>query len=168
MKGKTSIMMFVLLLSFFQQPLLTDANVMEKIELSNGEIVTVHFRGEGDSYRYEVTFESGETYFHERRGNITTGGGSSPSESYQILGEEAIEQFEKMHGNPTEGNTIISGNPLGVLVILLGAIGLFFPYVLWYLEIGWKLKDAEPSDFFLLLNRIIGVVIIFVGIFMLF
>lgn len=56
---------------------------------------------------------------------------------------------------------------MGVIVILLGILNLLAPYVGWYMSIGWKLRDAEPSDLALAMNRISGVFMIIVGIFLL-
>ena len=61
-----------------------------------------------------------------------------------------------------------TGNPLGLLLILLGALNAAFPHASWYLEIGWRFKDAEPSDLALGMERAGGVVIALVGFFMLF
>lgn len=50
------------------------------------------------------------------------------------------------------------------LLIVIGLFSLLAPRAAWYMEIGWKLKDSEPSEGVLNLNRIIGFVLILVGI----
>lgn len=54
---------------------------------------------------------------------------------------------------------------MGFIILLLGLFNLFFPKAAWYLEIGWKLKDAEPSDGVLILNRVIGIIVCIIGVF---
>jgi hypothetical protein len=57
---------------------------------------------------------------------------------------------------------------IGLIVVLLGFAGLLAPRAMWWLEIGWKLQDAEPSELALILNRVMGVVCIIVGLMILF
>lgn len=52
---------------------------------------------------------------------------------------------------------------LGIGLIAWGAIMTMVPYLGWYLEIGWKLRDAEPSRAALVMNRIGGVVCMAIG-----
>lgn len=47
----------------------------------------------------------------------------------------------------------------GILLILVGLLGAFFPYGAWWLEIGWKLDNAEPSELALFANRALGIII---------
>ena len=51
-----------------------------------------------------------------------------------------------------------------VLLIGLGIVQLVFPEILWYLRRGIWYRDAEPSDFALVMGRIGGVVIIITAI----
>ncbi|BCN32870.1 DUF6199 family natural product biosynthesis protein [Anaeromicropila herbilytica] len=54
---------------------------------------------------------------------------------------------------------------MGILMILVGLFYIFLPKVAWYIEIGWKIKDSEPSDASLNFNRVLGVILCIVGIF---
>jgi hypothetical protein len=58
-------------------------------------------------------------------------------------------------------------NPFGIIFIIIGLLGAWKPYIPWYLEIGWKLQDAEPSEMALLWNRILGFLFAFIGLIML-
>lgn len=51
------------------------------------------------------------------------------------------------------------------LLILAGLFSIIFPRAAWFLEIGWKIKDSEPSEGALILHRAIGVILCIVGIF---
>ncbi|MCG7378088.1 hypothetical protein MH215_13885 [Paenibacillus sp. ACRSA] len=52
---------------------------------------------------------------------------------------------------------------IGVLALILGALFAIWPYLGWYLRLGWRLKDAEPSDLALSVDRILGVVLVIIG-----
>lgn len=54
-----------------------------------------------------------------------------------------------------------------IILIVLGLIGLFSPETLWYLQIGYRIKDSEPTEFALFMNRVEGVFCIGFAIFML-
>lgn len=57
---------------------------------------------------------------------------------------------------------------MGVLLILIGLFHAIFPQVAWQLELGWKMKEAEPSDHYLFYLRGLGVLLVIVGFFKLF
>ncbi|WP_339167855.1 DUF6199 family natural product biosynthesis protein [Paenibacillus sp. FSL R5-0341] len=52
---------------------------------------------------------------------------------------------------------------IGVLVLIIGLIMAIWPYFAWYVRLGWKFKDAEPSDLALSTGRISGIVFMIVG-----
>lgn len=45
-----------------------------------------------------------------------------------------------------------------ILLLLIGLFHVFLPQASWYLSIGWKLQDAEPSDAYLTMSRVGGVI----------
>lgn len=59
-------------------------------------------------------------------------------------------------------------NPFGIFFIFFGILAAWKPYAAWYLEIGWKLEKAEPSEIALLRNRILGIIFTIIGIIFLF
>jgi len=57
--------------------------------------------------------------------------------------------------------------PSPVIAVLFFAIGAWYlasPYTVWQLSHGWKFKNAEPSDEILILYRIGGGILIFIGV----
>ncbi|MFC5466039.1 DUF6199 family natural product biosynthesis protein [Lederbergia graminis] len=144
----------------------TSANSPEEIEVSNGEIVKVFFEQRAKGYRYEVEFENGHRYFYEQSEDAGYGGGT-----YELTGEEmmlareAIDKYEEINGDATIPSNNASKYLLGIVLFLIGLLGAIFPHATWYLEIGWKLRDAEPSEFALIANRVGGILVAIVGIF---
>ncbi|PLK49212.1 DUF6199 family natural product biosynthesis protein [Uliginosibacterium sp. TH139] len=47
--------------------------------------------------------------------------------------------------------------------IVMGLIGIFCPRFIFFINEGWKFRDAEPSDWFLLLTRLGGVMSVIFG-----
>lgn len=45
----------------------------------------------------------------------------------------------------------------------MGLIAAIWPYSAWYLQLGWKLNDAEPSPLAISVQRIMGVMFVIIG-----
>lgn len=52
----------------------------------------------------------------------------------------------------------------GVILVIIGLFHIFAPRAAWYLHIGWKLKNAEPTEGYLWSIRIGGIVSCVVGV----
>lgn len=52
---------------------------------------------------------------------------------------------------------------IGFLFLMMGVIAAVWPYAGWYMSVGWKLKDAEPSDGYLVMQRVSGVIMALIG-----
>ncbi|GAB2559467.1 DUF6199 family natural product biosynthesis protein [Gracilibacillus alcaliphilus] len=156
---------FIIYISFFTT-IYISAESSEEITLDSGEIVTVFLEKLSDGYKYEVEFENGHYYSEDHSADGGMGLWShSLTEEEIYLAREAIDKYEEIHGDPADRSSI---NPIGILVIILGLFFAIFPYAAWYLEIGWKLNNAEPSDLVLFFNRAGGIIGIVIGLFILF
>jgi len=47
-----------------------------------------------------------------------------------------------------------------IILLVGGLIHILSPRTAWYMSIGWKLQDAEPSDGYLIMTRIGGVLML--------
>jgi len=54
-----------------------------------------------------------------------------------------------------------------LLLLVIGLFHIFAPYAAWYISLGWKLRDAEPSDAYLTMSRIGGVIACIIAVIML-
>lgn len=56
----------------------------------------------------------------------------------------------------------------GIILFLLfvGGINTACPQLTWYLDVGWKVKDGEPSEAALGWSRTVGVVLLIVAVVM--
>ncbi|MBO8170803.1 MAG: hypothetical protein H0Z33_02810 [Bacillaceae bacterium] len=153
--------LFFLMISGFYPFALSAEDV--EIELPDGEKVQVSREPVGNGYKYRVKFADGETYTYTRTGVVETSGGSQGLTREQMdKAETAINIYRKMFGQePVKEEP--SGNPFAFLFFVMGILGVFSPRTMWFLEIGWKLKDTEPSDLALMANRVVGVFLILMG-----
>ena len=82
-----------------------------------------------------------------------TGTSYPTGETFQnILAKAGVTLSSK----PQTGKNLL----LFLVLLVIGGISLAAPQVTWYLEYGWRFKDAEPSDLALGVNRVIGGIVI--------
>ncbi|MFF2481048.1 DUF6199 family natural product biosynthesis protein [Paenibacillus sp. NPDC058071] len=55
----------------------------------------------------------------------------------------------------------------GFILFILGIVAVLSPNTAWYLSIGWKFKDAEPSDAALFMHRVGGIIGVVFGLILL-
>ena len=123
------------------------------------------FSGDSSSYRINITYPNGATYFYGFNGNFGSGGWSDNyDEDLYVGGDTLCDVIAEKAPSPS--------NPTKVLAIFLligiGAFNVASPSTAWYLEYGWRYKNAEPSDMALGLNRFAGIIAIIAGIIMIF
>lgn len=51
----------------------------------------------------------------------------------------------------------------GILFLLLGVFGLVTPRLAWYISMGWRVENAEPTPAALMLQRVTGVFAAVIG-----
>lgn len=49
-----------------------------------------------------------------------------------------------------------------IIISIFALVGIINPELFWKLSEGWKFRDAEPSDAYLVYTRIVSVVILIV------
>lgn len=113
-----------------------------------------------DESEYFWNFTSGIGY-----GGLTDDPSANGYLDYSTLEAALSEEVESV--KPTK-----SKNPgylfFAFFCFLIGGLNLAFPYAGWYLKYGWRFKDAEPSEAALVLNRVVGGIIVIIGIVFLF
>lgn len=126
-----------------------------------GNTYQYSFSGNYSSYKVDITYPDGSTYWRQQQGSSGHGGWSDNyDENRYIAGDvlcDVLEEKAPKESNPD--NFFIA--------IFLSGIGIFniiSPYTAWYLQYGWRYKDAEPSDVALTMNRILGGVAIIMAV----
>jgi len=135
--------------------------------ISDGtNIFSYEFSGNESDYNVNITYPDGSTYWWDMNGYSGSGGWSDnyDPEKYadgDILTEVLLTSAPKA---PKNGGNIM----IAFLFIIIGIFNIAAPHAAWYLEYGWRYKDAEPSDSAIAINRIGGIIAVIVGIFLIF
>lgn len=118
----------------------------------------------GTSTRVEITYPNGASYYWSWHGNVGSGGWSgSYNDTLYTRGDTLCDIV--MDGVPAPERAASPGKLfLIIFAIPLGAFNIAFPQAAWYLEYGWRFKNAEPSDLALGLNRFGGIVLVVIGV----
>lgn len=133
---------------------------------------TYEYTISGDSPNYCITikYPDGSTYYESYREkdsgttSVTAGWSDDYSEYRYVKGSTLCNVLKEELSQPTR----FALNFWAVLVIGLGVLNVAKPRIAWWLAIGWRFKDAEPSNLALILNRVGGVICIIGGILALF
>ena len=114
-----------------------------------------------------ITYPNGATYYFTWNGNMGLGGWSDNYDPERYADGDTL--CDLISFEPPEQERGSSGHPLfGLLFIALGLFSALSPHTAWYLEWGWRYKDAEPSDTALMMERIGGVFAVIVGVLVMF
>jgi uncharacterized protein YjeT (DUF2065 family) len=134
----------------------------EKLEVNRGK----HTISDGThTYSYKEIYGTDDPEFVIYYPNGST---------YDSLGNRYNGTFD---GSYVAGDTLYSAikkgistpiNPSKLLVCLVcivcGLIGIISPYTAWKMSIGWRFRDAEPSELALNMERLGGVIAIAIGV----
>lgn len=123
----------------------------------------------GTGYSVTFTYPDGETYRCMENGG-TSGGVvfSSGSASLDFDFDkypDGMTLKRVLKRSPAAKHEEKSTKSWGIILFLLfvGSINTACPQLTWHLDVGWKVKDAEPSEAALTWNRIVGVVLLIIA-----
>lgn len=110
------------------------------------------------SIDYVITYPNGGRFNWTKTENGGYGGSSGINENLYLSGDVLVWALEA--GEPAKK----VGSPvLGILLMGLGAVDVFFPEAMFHLRKGWMFRNADPSEAWLLWARISGAVVAIVG-----
>lgn len=163
-------------------PIIVVAENNSSVVIIDGQEFAVTASASSVGYVYTVVAPDGTEYRYQCNSvgnNMTTCSGYFMGENDFTIEEDrmmmermdkAIREYEHTYGIPrVESSKSSSENFFtGLLAMAVGAFLTFAPKSAWYLEIGWKLKDSEPSDAAIFMNVIVGIIIGIVGLVLMF
>ena len=123
----------------------------------------------GSSYGVTFTYPDGETYRCTQNGSTSSGAAfSSGSASLDFDFDkypDGMTLDRVLKRSPAAKHEEKSTKSWGIILFLLfvGGINTACPQLTWHLDVGWKVKDAEPSEAALAWNRGIGVVLLIIA-----
>lgn len=117
----------------------------------------------GSSYSVTFTYPDGETYTWKEDGNFSSGATSPDFDSGKYPDGMTLDRVLKR--SPSAKSEIKSTKSWGVILLLLliGGINTACPQLTWYLDVGWKVKDGEPSEAALAWSRGTGIVMLVIA-----
>ena len=125
--------------------------------------------GSSSGYTIDITYPDGSTYWWrtQKSGSFSTGSGGwsdDYDENRYVDGDTLCDVLEADVPEEKESKSVL----LIFLFLIVGVFNAAFPYAAWYLEYGWRYKNAEPSDMALGLSRLGGIVAIIIAVIMIF
>lgn len=117
----------------------------------------------GDSRRVELIFPDGREVGTEYSGSMSLGyAGIGDQVSFEEWG--LADDLHKMLFPEPQRSTRSSGSFfIGLLLLASGAFSAANPRAAWFLNRGWMYRDAEPSDLYLGLSRVGGIIGVIIG-----
>lgn len=128
----------------------------------------------GDAQSFSVAFPDERILRRTRSDNMSTGstapGTQTSFEDWDTV--DALGTF--VFGVPATkgpGTKAPGKSPglriVGFIIMVSGLVSVFNPRLAFFMELGWRIRDAEPSETYLAFSRVVGVVLIIVGLVML-
>ena len=113
----------------------------------------------GSITSYVITYPNGATYHWTATEHGGAGGWSDDyDETTYISGSILVFAIEEGMTREKQGNLA-----LGLLIVLLGGIHALFPKIPIYIKYGWRFENAQPSEAYLLVTRIGGILAVIAG-----
>lgn len=123
----------------------------------------------GSGYSVTFTYPDGETYRCVENGGTSSGAVfSSGSTSLDFDFDkypDGMTLKRVLERSPSAKSEKKSTKNVGLILFLLivGVINTAWPQATWYLDVGWKVKDAEPSEAALIWGRVVGVALLIIA-----
>ena len=123
----------------------------------------------GTGYSVTFTYPDGETYRCTQNGSTSSGAAfSSGSASLDFDFDkypDGMTLDRVLKRSPAAKHEEKSTKSWGIILFLLfvGSINTACPQLTWHLDVGWKVKDAEPSEAALAWNRGTGIVMLVIA-----
>ena len=136
--------------------------------ISDGNYVYhYNFNGNSSEYRVNITYPDGSNYWWNMGEHSGSGGWSNDYDPKKYADGDVLTRVILADAPRAPRHT--GGNGLAIILLLaIGILNIAAPYASWYLEYGFRYKDAEPSDAAIFLNRLGGVVAVIIAIILLF
>ena len=134
-------------------------NPEEHTILDGTDVYTYQMEKFGTITSYVIDYPNGATYHWTSTGQGGAGGWSDNyDETTYISGSILVWALEEHQPREKAGNPAV-----GLLIAAVGAWQLFSPESAIYFSKGWRFKNAEPTEGYVLVTRIGGVILLIIG-----
>lgn len=123
------------------------------------------FSGNSSDYNVKITYPDSSSYWFQMSGSTGYGGWSENYDEKRYVDGDTLRDviLEKAPRESTPGKFLAA-----LILIGVGILNIASPHTAWYLEYGWRYKNAEPSDLALSLGRLSGFVAIIIAVVLMF
>ena len=123
------------------------------------------FSGDSSSYQINITYPNGATFWWSKSGMTGHGGWSDDYDDTLYTGGNILcDVITEKTPKPANSSKIIAS----LLLLCIGIFKIVSPHTAWYLQHGWRYKNAEPSDAAITLRRISGAIAVLAAVILLF
>lgn len=138
----------------------------DKGTISDGKnTYSYRYDASGSGYSVTFTYPDGETYTWTENSSSGRGEASLNFDFEKYPSGMVLKGLLRKVRTTQEDR---SAKSWGLIFFLLfvGAVNTACPQLTWYLDVGWKVKDGEPSEAALGWSRTVGVVLLIVAVVM--
>lgn len=138
----------------------------DKGTISDGtNTYSYRYDASGNGYSVTFTYPDGETYTWTE--NSSSGRGeASLNFDFEKYPSGMVLKGLLRKVRTTQEDTSAKNWGLILVLLFVGGINTACPQLTWYLDVGWKVKDGEPSEAALGWSRTVGVVLLIVAVVM--
>ena len=138
----------------------------DKGTISDGtNTYSYRYDASGSGYSVTFTYPDGETYTWTE--NSSSGRGeASLNFDFEKYPSGMVLKGLLRKVRTTQEDTSAKNWGLILVLLFVGGINTACPQLTWYLDVGWKVKDGEPSEAALGWSRTVGVVLLIVAVVM--
>lgn len=116
----------------------------------------------------KITYPDNESYWEFIRGKSYNVADIGWSDGYAFDrspdgGAMCSALYKLLIGEKSDKNYFVI-----MILLIIGLISAAAPRAVWYLEYGWRFKEAEPSEAAVTVNRIGGIIAVIIAVIMLF
>ena len=123
------------------------------------------FSGDTSSYQINITYPNGASFWWSKSGMTGHGGWSDDyDDTLYTDGNILCDVITEKAPKPANSGKIIAA----LLLVCVGIFNIASPHTAWYLQHGWRYKNAEPSDAAIAIRRISGAIAVFAAVILLF
>ena len=138
----------------------------DKGTISDGKnTYSYRYDASGSGYSVTFTYPDGETYTWTE--NSSSGRGeASLNFDFEKYPSGMVLKGLLRKVRTTQEDRAAKSWGLIFFLLFVGAVNTACPQLTWYLDVGWKVKDGEPSEAALGWSRTVGVVLLIVAVVM--
>ena len=135
----------------------------DKGTISDGtNTYSYRYDASGSGYSVTFTYPDGETYTWTE--NSSSGRGeASLNFDFEKYPSGMVLKGLLRKVRTTQEDTSAKNWGLILVLLFVGGINTACPQLTWHLDVGWKVKDAEPSEAALAWNRGTGIVMLVIA-----